>query len=374
MRNKTLSIMFTDIKGFTSRTSSTSRSDMIEMLKTHDDILTPVIIDYGGTLIKTIGDAFLVTFESPTDAVLSGIALQEKLQEFNESLPDDKKIEIRIAINTGEVSLKDGDIYGEAVNIAARVEGLADANQIFFTEATYLSMNKSEVPSAEIGYRLLKGIPEKIKVYKVLQEHNKQKVKLISAKIDEKKDTTKVEQSLPTEPVLKTAGIFRRFIAFAIDIILLFCLAGFLLGNAHKSLKYSMVQLKTVADQAGIKKIKAKNISQYPKEIQENLKKIIAKKIEVDATKKKLIFIFFIFYSTLSLWIWKKTLGKKIMGLKVVTHHGQKIGFRDAISRSFLYYISFLVFGLGFFWAIFSKNHFAWHDKLSDTMVVPIEN
>ncbi|MBI4712674.1 MAG: hypothetical protein HY762_05170 [Planctomycetes bacterium] len=59
------------------------------------------------------------------------------------------------------------DLFGEAVNIAARIEGITEATEIYFTEAVYLAMNKSEVPSSEIGWRKLKGIPEAIKVYKL---------------------------------------------------------------------------------------------------------------------------------------------------------------------------------------------------------------
>mgnify|MGYP001597684325 CR=1 FL=1 len=169
-KNRNLSIMFTDMKGFTLRTSSQSRDETLHMIKLHKEILLPVIVERGGRLIKTIGDAFLVVFESPTDAVLAGIALQETLHKHNTSATTQTRIEVRISINSGEVMLEENDVYGEAVNIAARVQSLAEPNEIYFTEATYLSMNKSEVPSSEIGYRIFKGLPQKVKLYKVLRE------------------------------------------------------------------------------------------------------------------------------------------------------------------------------------------------------------
>ncbi|HTL48023.1 MAG TPA: RDD family protein [Verrucomicrobiae bacterium] len=168
METSNLTVMFTDMKGFTIRTSSQSREETRQMIERHREILLPVITRLGGRLIKEIGDAFLVVFDSPTDAVLAGVALQETLAKHNAGAPKDR-IEVRIAVNSGEVIMEKGDVYGEAVNIAARVQAHAEANEIYFTEAVYLSMNKPEVHFEELGYRILKGLPHKIKLYKVLR-------------------------------------------------------------------------------------------------------------------------------------------------------------------------------------------------------------
>jgi hypothetical protein len=161
--------MFTDIKGYTDRSSRQTRNELEELLDLHDRLIRPIFLKFRGTVIKTIGDAFLVTFESPTNAVLCGMAIQRRLRGHN-AKASNEALEVRVAINSGEVSVRENDVFGQPVNIAARVEGLADANEIYFTEAVYLSMNKNEIPSAEIGYRHLKGIPHEIKVYKVLWE------------------------------------------------------------------------------------------------------------------------------------------------------------------------------------------------------------
>lgn len=172
MENKNLTIMFTDIKGFTRRTSQQSRSATVDLIKQHNELLVPIFEQRGGKIIKTIGDAFLVVFESPTNAVLTGIQLQQKLKQHNGNSAEADRLEVRVAISTGEVSIIDNDIYGEAVNIAARLESVSEANEVYFTEATYLAMNRSEVPTAEIGYRLFKGITDKIKIFKVLHEQH----------------------------------------------------------------------------------------------------------------------------------------------------------------------------------------------------------
>ena len=167
---KHLTIMFTDIKGFTSKTSSKSRNQVEEMLELHDNLVRPVFKKHGGKVIKTIGDAFLVTFESPTDAVQCGMEIQKVLEKHNKESEEENQIEIRVGINSGEVHIKENDVFGEAVNIASRIESIAKPGEIYFTEAVFLSMNKREVPSSEVGYRHLKGIPSEIKVYKVIRE------------------------------------------------------------------------------------------------------------------------------------------------------------------------------------------------------------
>jgi class 3 adenylate cyclase len=171
MQAKNLAVMLTDIKGFTDKTSRRSRDQIKQLLAKHNELVLPVIKEYHGKIVKTIGDAFLVTFESSTDAVLCGTSIQDALLTFNKDRKEDDRIDIRIAINAGEVSIaEDGDIFGDAVNITSRIEGIAEAGEVFFTESVYLSMNKNEVPSSEIGYRQFKGISDKIKVYKVLRE------------------------------------------------------------------------------------------------------------------------------------------------------------------------------------------------------------
>jgi class 3 adenylate cyclase len=167
---KHLTAMFTDIKGFTAKTSASTRQDLVNLVKKHQELVLPIVKKYGGKLIKTIGDAFLLTFESPTNSVLCGIKIQDELRDYSSKVPEIERIEIRIAINSGEVSVVEGDVYGETVNIASRIQGIAEPGEVFFTEAVYLAMNKQEVPSSEVGYRHLKGIPQKIKVYKVLRE------------------------------------------------------------------------------------------------------------------------------------------------------------------------------------------------------------
>ncbi|MFI5350794.1 MAG: adenylate/guanylate cyclase domain-containing protein [Elusimicrobiota bacterium] len=168
--SRNLVILLTDIKGFTDRTSHQSRVEIQQLLERHKEIVLPILLGKGGTLIKTMGDAFLMTYESPTNAVLAGIEVQAALRRYNAGKAPEERIDLRVAINQGEVNLADNDVFGEAVNITARIEAIADAGDVFFTEGVYLAMNKKEVPSSEVGLLQLKGIPEKVRVYKVKSE------------------------------------------------------------------------------------------------------------------------------------------------------------------------------------------------------------
>ncbi|WP_169577757.1 adenylate/guanylate cyclase domain-containing protein [Sinimarinibacterium sp. CAU 1509] len=166
-RTENLTVMFTDIVGYTERTSLQSRAQNRAMLDDHNRLLFPLIGYFGGRRVKSIGDALLVTFRSPTDAVHCGMAMHDALAEYNTSRASEDQIHIRVAINVGEVRVDSRDVFGEAVNVASRVEGMTPPDLIYFTEAVYLSMNKAEVPSAPVGKVKLKGIPEEVMLFQV---------------------------------------------------------------------------------------------------------------------------------------------------------------------------------------------------------------
>lgn len=98
-----------------------------------------------------------------------GLHTEDLAQDARRYRADDR-LDIRIAINSGEVTLADNDVFGEPVNVTSRINGIAETGEVFFTEAVYLAMNKMEVPSSEVALLQLKGIAEKIRVYKVVRE------------------------------------------------------------------------------------------------------------------------------------------------------------------------------------------------------------
>jgi len=170
MDSRVLTILLTDMKGFTESSAARRRDEILDLVKEHDSIIRPVVEHFGGRVVKTIGDAFLVLFESPTNAVLAGLVIQHTLREHNAKVPEDRKIEVRVAINVGEVQLTETDVFGDAVNLASRINAITASGEVYFTEGVYLAMNKKEVPSSEIGEHRFKGVPEAVRLFHVIQD------------------------------------------------------------------------------------------------------------------------------------------------------------------------------------------------------------
>ena len=167
MRTENLAIVFIDIAGFTPRTSAQTREENVRLLQRFDGIVRPLVRAYNGRVIKTIGDAYLLSFRSPTDALLCSAAVHDRIAETDAGVPPSDRFTVRAAVNAGDVRVEGGDVFGEAVNIAARIEGKAAAGEIYFSEAVYLSMTRSEVPCEEVGYAELKGIADKVRLYRI---------------------------------------------------------------------------------------------------------------------------------------------------------------------------------------------------------------
>lgn len=173
MRTRNLTLLLSDVKGYTERQSRSSRQEIEEAVVRHRTLLQPIFEGFGGRVVKTMGDAFLVAFESPTDAVHAAVQVQKALDAENARLADPARAtHVRVAISTGEVTEDEGgDVFGEPVNLAARLEGIAEAGTIYLTETTFLSMNRNEIPTLEVGHRVFKGIPTEVKVYRILDDY-----------------------------------------------------------------------------------------------------------------------------------------------------------------------------------------------------------
>jgi class 3 adenylate cyclase len=167
LRTANLAILFTAIQGHTERTSRQTLEQNQRLLRTHAELLTPLLRAFGGRVVKAIGDTFLAVFESPTQALLASLAIQDRLWLHNQTALEPERLDVRLAVNVGEVRLEAGDVFGEPVNIAARVLGVAEAGEVFFTEAVLLTSSRAEVPAEEVGAYTLKGIPEQVRVYRV---------------------------------------------------------------------------------------------------------------------------------------------------------------------------------------------------------------
>lgn len=166
MRTETLTIVFTDIKGYTAATSQQTHQQNADMLGRIAKLIEPVVRAFTGRVIKSIGDAYMIIFRSPTEAVRCALAIQDRIAAHNSANAKEAPVHIRIAMNIGEVRVHRGDVFGDPVNIAARVESVTPADEIYFSEAIYLTMNRSDIAAERVGEYEFKGIPELVTVFR----------------------------------------------------------------------------------------------------------------------------------------------------------------------------------------------------------------
>jgi len=161
--------MFTDMVGY-SALAQADEGTALSVLERHNRILRPVFAKFRGREVKTVGDAFLIEFESALDAAQCAIEIQRVLHDYNASSAESWKIRVRIGIHVGDVVESDGDVLGDAVNIASRIEPLADPEGICLTQQVYDQVqNKIPTPVLRLPPTELKNIHAPVTVYKVVQ-------------------------------------------------------------------------------------------------------------------------------------------------------------------------------------------------------------
>ncbi|MBI3860231.1 MAG: tetratricopeptide repeat protein [Thaumarchaeota archaeon] len=160
-------IMFTDIVGYTSL-SQRNEALAMRLLERHRRTVRPLFGRHGGMEVKTIGDAFLVEFASALEAVRCAYEIQQSMHELNGSNPEEMRTIIRVGVHLGDVIHSQNDVYGDAVNVASRIEPLAEPGGICVSEQVYDQIrNKFEFPLVSLGKKELKNVGEPVEVFKV---------------------------------------------------------------------------------------------------------------------------------------------------------------------------------------------------------------
>jgi adenylate cyclase len=161
-------IMFTDIVGYTKLTQ-TNESLALQLLDEHREMVRPFISRHNGKEIKTMGDSFLVEFPSALEAVRCAFDIQQSLHEMNASRRDEKKVVLRVGVHLGDVIHRKNDVYGDAVNIASRIEPLAEPGGVCVTGSVYDQIkNKFEFPFSSLGKKELKNVGDTTEVYRMV--------------------------------------------------------------------------------------------------------------------------------------------------------------------------------------------------------------
>jgi class 3 adenylate cyclase len=135
-KRKLAAILSADVKGY-SRLMEDDEEATVATLTAYRQVMSEVIEKHRGRVVDSIGDNLLAEFASVVDAMRGAVEAQEELRARNADLPDHRRMEFRIGINLGDVIEEEGRIYGDGVNIAARVEALAEAGGVCVTESAY---------------------------------------------------------------------------------------------------------------------------------------------------------------------------------------------------------------------------------------------
>ena len=164
-------ILAADVAGY-SRLMGVDEEGTLAALKAYRrELIDPKIGEHRGRIVKTTGDGALVEFASAVDAIRCALEIQRAMAERNAAIPEDRRIEFRIGINVGDIIIDDGDIYGDGVNIAARMEALASPGAICLSDNAYQQIKgKLALDVSDMGEQRLKNIAQPVRVYGVRYE------------------------------------------------------------------------------------------------------------------------------------------------------------------------------------------------------------
>ncbi|MGE0827573.1 MAG: adenylate/guanylate cyclase domain-containing protein [Candidatus Binatia bacterium] len=167
MERKLAAIFSADVKGY-SRLMGDDEIATVRTLTTYREVMTNLIQAYRGRVVDSPGDNLLAEFASVVDAVQCATEIQKELMVRNAELLPHRQMAFRIGINVGDVLTEDGRLYGDGVNIAARLEGLAEAGGICLSETAYTQIkNKLALGYEYIGEQQVKNIAEPVRAYNI---------------------------------------------------------------------------------------------------------------------------------------------------------------------------------------------------------------
>ena len=168
MTRKLAAIIAADVVGY-SRPMGGDEAGTLSALKTHRrELIDPKIAEHQGRIVKTTGDGLLIEFPSVVEAVQCAVEVQRAIQDCNMDVPADHRIEFRVGINLGDVIIDGDDIYGDGVNVAARLEGLAEASGVCVSKVVRDQVrDKLDLVFEDLGERQLKNIARPVHVFRI---------------------------------------------------------------------------------------------------------------------------------------------------------------------------------------------------------------
>jgi adenylate cyclase len=167
-------IMFTDMVGF-SRQMGADEARTLRLLDTHNQLIQQTVAEHHGAVIKTVGDGFLVDFHSVVHAVQCAQQIHAQFKTHNAGKEPAEQIHVRIGIHLGDIVQRDGDVFGDGVNVASRLQTLAEPDTICISQAVYKEIEKKLPLDAvvSLGRPKLKNIAQREPVYALLPDPSK---------------------------------------------------------------------------------------------------------------------------------------------------------------------------------------------------------
>ena len=203
-------ILAADVAGY-SRLMGADEEGTLERLKAlRSELVDPKIAEHHGRIVKTTGDGLLVEFASVVDAVRCAVEVQRAMPERSTGVAADDRIELRIGINLGDVIVEGDDLYGDGVNIAARIEALADAGGVFVSNTVHDHV-RDRLPFVfeDLGEQQVKNITRPVRVYRVLDAATKSPSAAASPALPSRQAVDR-RGALHQHERRPGAGIFRR--------------------------------------------------------------------------------------------------------------------------------------------------------------------
>jgi adenylate cyclase len=169
MERRLAAILAADVVGYSRLIRTDDEGTLAALQALRADLIVPKIVEHNGRIVKLMGDGMLAEFGSVVDAVRAAVEAQQGVSERNANLPDDKRIDFRIGVNLGDVVIDGDDIHGDGVNVAARLEGLAEPGGICVSGMVYEGVrDRLDTPFEDLGEKEVKNIDRPVRVWRWL--------------------------------------------------------------------------------------------------------------------------------------------------------------------------------------------------------------